>query len=1028
MSLKAKWLKKAGEAYTSYKDKRPVSTDGASKGCNYSGPRGSCPRPTITGSTFCDLHTCPTAGCPEPKSSQSPKCGTGCVLVQPPPVGIFVCALCADLDLGSQEALQEHYLVKHSGDDAAPGSPRRPSPSMSNVQSDAPLVSLLDNPVPPSAADPVAPPAAAAAAPAVDAAALQKELKEEKWFSTSLKEEINALKTENAMLASGQEAATGASSEMITDLLAKLEAANQDRAAAAAQEATATAALQPQALKIAELEAKVTSAESLQSSAVLKLTQADAALSVAQAELAPLKARTADLDQQLSGRQAEIAKLSVELSARPYPEEVAALNQEIAALTQSSGAPVASSSGTEGSGAAVDAAALARTAGELAVLKRRTEELQAALATKTDAHRGVAASLEAASTGRDTLQLQVATLTTTLAEVQHHLAEKTRGHSTLAALLTQEKSAKELLQKEMVKLVDLQVHLSDAKSAILTKTSTIEALERKLVVNDRAATEAAARDAELAVRADELAAQLRAAQTEIETQKRATAIKLAAAEEATEKVANLEMAIERSQKKAGSKNQDILELRDKIVEYKDLLESSKAEKVELRNKLREEGKLSNEVAERVREQQRVTGALQQAVEDARDQLCAQLKGHEARVADVSAAKDTEADLLKDRISTLEGDLDAIGQDIAQMAQSTGASSAQTEQLSADLEAAQAAARKAAEELTQTKETLEARCEELDTTNTELAQKETVVSRKVAGLERELSSASATVAELEEDKEQLETDMGQMAKKYRQSQKDAKALNMMIEQTKKLFITQKLELQRENTAIKEVLVQTQTDLRAGELEKDSLKDRSGRELISLRQNCERAEKENDAMRRKLDETRDELGGELKILQSNLTSTQQRLDDASQRITGMRSEMDGLVTEKRAIEQTMREVNLAREGVVDQCMKLKKELATLQKTFNSLNQDLKYRTAALQEMGQENQELQRTINEMTSRQWQGGKGVKECSDCSAKFTAVNRKHHCRNCGMIFCGSCSSKTAKTSASKSKVRVCNACYQDLT
>lgn len=86
MSLKAKWLKKAGEAYTSYKDKRPVSTDGASKGCNYSGPRGSCPRPTITGSTFCDLHTCPTAGCPEPKSSQSPKCGTGCVLVQPPPV------------------------------------------------------------------------------------------------------------------------------------------------------------------------------------------------------------------------------------------------------------------------------------------------------------------------------------------------------------------------------------------------------------------------------------------------------------------------------------------------------------------------------------------------------------------------------------------------------------------------------------------------------------------------------------------------------------------------------------------------------------------------------------------------------------------------------------------------------------------------------------------------------------------------------------------------------------------------------
>lgn len=80
MSLKAKWLKKAGDAYSSYKDK---PRDGASKGCQYSGPRGGCPRASIKDSAFCDLHTCPTAGCPEPKSSQSSICGNGCVSVKP---------------------------------------------------------------------------------------------------------------------------------------------------------------------------------------------------------------------------------------------------------------------------------------------------------------------------------------------------------------------------------------------------------------------------------------------------------------------------------------------------------------------------------------------------------------------------------------------------------------------------------------------------------------------------------------------------------------------------------------------------------------------------------------------------------------------------------------------------------------------------------------------------------------------------------------------------------------------------------
>eukprot|EP01135_Chromosphaera_perkinsii_P009611 Nk52_evm61s1810 gene=Nk52_evmTU61s1810 len=54
---------------------------------------------------------------------------------------------------------------------------------------------------------------------------------------------------------------------------------------------------------------------------------------------------------------------------------------------------------------------------------------------------------------------------------------------------------------------------------------------------------------------------------------------------------------------------------------------------------------------------------------------------------------------------------------------------------------------------------------------------------------------------------------------------------------------------------------------------------------------------------------------------------------------------------------------------------------------------------------------------------------CHSCRTAFGVVNRKHHCRNCGQIFCQTCSSKTStipKYGYEKS-VRVCDECYNSL-
>jgi len=54
---------------------------------------------------------------------------------------------------------------------------------------------------------------------------------------------------------------------------------------------------------------------------------------------------------------------------------------------------------------------------------------------------------------------------------------------------------------------------------------------------------------------------------------------------------------------------------------------------------------------------------------------------------------------------------------------------------------------------------------------------------------------------------------------------------------------------------------------------------------------------------------------------------------------------------------------------------------------------------------------------------------CNNCSTKFTFSERKHHCRNCGNVFCGKCSRYESPVVHLKifKAVRVCVGCYIEL-
>jgi len=61
------------------------------------------------------------------------------------------------------------------------------------------------------------------------------------------------------------------------------------------------------------------------------------------------------------------------------------------------------------------------------------------------------------------------------------------------------------------------------------------------------------------------------------------------------------------------------------------------------------------------------------------------------------------------------------------------------------------------------------------------------------------------------------------------------------------------------------------------------------------------------------------------------------------------------------------------------------------------------------------------------WEPNEQGEDCAQCKQRFNMLRRRHHCRKCGMLVCGPCSSNSWYVPGySDRKVRMCDGCYKE--
>ncbi|XP_058595389.1 RUN and FYVE domain-containing protein 1 isoform X2 [Neofelis nebulosa] len=211
---------------------------------------------------------------------------------------------------------------------------------------------------------------------------------------------------------------------------------------------------------------------------------------------------------------------------------------------------------------------------------------------------------------------------------------------------------------------------------------------------------------------------------------------------------------------------------------------------------------------------------------------------------------------------------------------------------------------------------------------------------------------------------------------------------------------------------------------------SFEEKTNQVMSSMKQMEERlrqSERARQGAEERSHRLQQELGGRTCALQQQLSQLHEQCSSLEKELKSEKEQRQAL---QRELQQEKDTSSLLR-AELQQVEGLKKELRELQDEKAELQKVCEEQEQALQEMGLhlsqsklKMEDIKEVNKALKGHTWLKDDEATHCKQCEKEFSISRRKHHCRNCGHIFCNTCSSNELALPSYPKPVRVCDSCH----
>ncbi|XP_046406513.1 early endosome antigen 1-like [Ischnura elegans] len=317
-----------------------------------------------------------------------------------------------------------------------------------------------------------------------------------------------------------------------------------------------------------------------------------------------------------------------------------------------------------------------------------------------------------------------------------------------------------------------------------------------------------------------------------------------------------------------------------------------------------------------------------------------------------------------------------------------------------------------------------KCCQLESTLEELRLSNSKLKEDLQECEDKVRCLTADLLACEKLRADLETKNKELEEKLQAEISDKEMCIETYEGEKKLLVEQNAEIKEK---LEELEMKHKADMEKGCEEMNQLKIKLSKEeklREEVTKNLEEEMLAKAALEKEFSQSKSRYEEDLRWLNNNISELKIEINTAEEEKKVKEQTIDKL---RENISAMQLEWETERQALLERYIQSTKETENLHSTNNDLRRRLEDSQAALHEIGRENQTYQMEIAKLSGRKWTEDADATNCAKCAKEFSIRVRKHHCRNCGQIFCNDCSMKTAAIASNKKPVRVCDPCYFEL-